>query len=86
MSRFDPRRQVMAVTMVWQRQDGDWERYLIREQRNNSPHLEKLISVKTHVPVCMACLSNDVVVVESTKYPDGELICHECGVRYGFLM
>lgn len=87
MSRFDPRKAVVAVTMVWQRQDSEeWERYLVREQKGVSPNLTKLISVKAHVPVCMACLSNNVAVVESDEYPDGELVCHDCGVRYGFVM
>lgn len=87
MSRFDPDRAVVAVTMVWQRQDSQtWERYLVREQGGISPSMTKLIAVKPHVPVCMGCLSNNVVVVESEKYPDGELICHDCGVRYGFVM
>lgn len=87
MSQFNPRRAVTATTVVWQRNaEGFWESYLVREQPNVPTHMSKLLRVQVDVPVCMSCLSNDVTVVESDQYDDGELICHECGVRYGFLL
>lgn len=87
MSPFSPRKAVTATTMVWQRNaEGLWERYLVREQPNVTPHMSKLTRVQINVPVCMSCLSNDVTVVESDRFEDGELICHTCGVRYGFLL
>lgn len=87
MSRFDPKRQVVAQTMVWQRnEEGGWNRFIIREQLNRSPVVSTLIQVTPDVPICMACLSTNVKVLESTQYVDGELQCNECGVRYGFIL
>lgn len=87
MSQFNPRRSVAATTTVWQRNDaGLWESYLIREQPNSPPHISKLKRVPINVPICLACLSSNVAVVESERYDEGELVCHECGVRYGFLL
>ena len=87
MSRFDNRRTVIARTMVWQRgeQDG-WDKYLIREQANRPPIISQLTVVHPDVPVCLACLSSDVVMVDSVKYRHGELYCRQCGVTYGILL
>jgi len=87
MTRFDRRRPVTAKAMVWQRtDDGTWERYLTREQSPRGHMIDKLMVVQPHVPVCLACLSNNVALIASEQFEDGELICHECGVRYGFVM
>ena len=86
MSRFDPTKPVVATTVVWQRMEHGWDSFLIREQPNGPPNMTKLTTVRVHVPVCLACLSNNVTVMDSEQYEDGELVCHECGVKYGFVM
>jgi len=87
MTRINPHRPIAANTIVWQRsQGGRWEKYLVREQPHTSHHLSKLVSVDSSLPVCLACLSNDVVVFECAEFLDGALQCHSCGVSYGILM
>lgn len=85
--RFDPKRSVAATTMLWQRDEhGNWARFLIREQPNRAPIVSALHRIPQDVPVCMACLSTNVVVLDSERYDDGELHCNDCGIRYGFVL
>jgi len=85
--RFDPQKPVSATTMLWQRdQSGEWFRYIVREQPNRSPIVSPLHHVPRDVPVCMACLSTNVVLLDSDRYKDGELHCNGCGVRYGIVL
>lgn len=87
MTRIDPKRPMISYTMVWQRNDeGEWDRFLVREQPNSPPHMSRLTRVKANVPVCMACLSTNVAIVASERFADGELYCKECGVQYGFVL
>jgi hydrogenase maturation factor HypF (carbamoyltransferase family) len=87
MNRFDPNRVVVATTRVWQReQDGTWSRFMIREQQGRTPVTSPLIFVPTDAPLCLSCLSTNVTIVASRTYVEGELCCHECGVRYGLVM
>ena len=87
MSRFHPKRQVIAQAFVWQRgKDGRWERYMVREQRNTSPSSSQLARVPANVPVCMACLSAEVDILPSDAFEAGELHCRACGVSYGFIV
>lgn len=85
--RFDPSRPVLATTRLWQRgEDGRWQRFLIREQANRSPIVSNLHQVQNDAPVCLVCLSTNVVLLESERYREGELQCNHCGARYGFLL
>jgi hydrogenase maturation factor HypF (carbamoyltransferase family) len=87
VSRFDPKRPVVATTMLWQRsEDGQWSRFMIREQTNRPPVVSALHRVPQDVPVCMACLSTNVVLLDSDRYEDGELYCNDCGTQYGFVV
>lgn len=86
MSRFDPTVPVIAKTILWQRVEGGWHRFLIREQKNTPPSTSRLTWVESNTPVCLACLSSDVVIVQSDDFEDGELYCRSCGVRYGFIL
>jgi len=86
MSRFDPVVPVIAQTILWQREDGHWNRFLIRQQKNMPPVTSALTRVETNTPTCMACLSSDVDVVDSDEFEEGELLCRSCGVRYGFIL
>lgn len=88
MTRFDRNRAVTAHTFVWQRNEADgWDRYLVREQGSGrgAMNVSRLTRVEPNVPVCLHCLSTNVDVLESDRYPDGECSCRDCGVKYGFV-
>jgi hypothetical protein len=87
VTHIAPGKPIKAFTFIWKRlAGGDWERYLLREQDDKSPDVVKLNPVQANVPVCMVCLSMDVVIVPSLKYKEGELVCKRCGARYGVLL
>lgn len=84
MTRVDPSVPIRSYSMIWQRTDDGWARHMIREQKSRPLHKTTLHSVLPDLPTCMACLSTKVNIIPSEKYPDGELLCSECGVQYGF--
>jgi hypothetical protein len=87
MKKFNPAKVVTSQAVVWQRsEDGKWERHLIREQKNESPLVSRLISVPVGIPVCLSCLSTNVMILPSAQYAEGEMRCHSCKARYGFVL
>jgi hypothetical protein len=78
--------QVVRETMIWQQgNDGTWERHLMRLQANGKLDWNKLHRVWASSPMCLACLSVEVVRVHSAAYPDGQIACHSCGARIGIV-
>lgn len=87
MSRFDPSKPVIAQTLLWQRaEQGTWDRYLIREQKNGTPVSSVLTPVSHNLEMCLACLSPELMRVPSDDFEDGEWHCQSCGVTYGIIL
>ena len=86
-SPFNPQYPMTAISYVWEKDpSGNWDPYLVREQAPSAPSIMKLTRVAPGEPVCMACLSMDVQLLYSDRYPEGELLCNNCGVQYGIVL
>lgn len=79
MDSFDPHTRVSHQVMIWQRQ-GTWTRYLGRYLEGGPIYWSELTFVEPDRPVCLACLSHQVEIVE------GEVLtCLACHATYRFV-
>ena len=87
MKHFNKTTPVSAQAIVWQRTaEGTWDKFLVREQGKRGTVISKLTVVPEDTPVCLVCLSQELVQHPSDQYELGQWQCLSCGAMYGMVL